>query len=62
MVCSSKCHVVWCPKYRRGVLVGDVEKRLKRIIRETAAGRNSEVLEVEVMPDHVHLLIEVAPQ
>ena len=62
MVYSCKYHVVWCPKYRRGVLVGDVEKRLQRILRETAAERNSEVLEVEVMPDPVHLLIEVAPQ
>jgi putative transposase len=62
VVYSCKYHVVWCPKYRRKVLVGNVEKRLKRIIRDTAAERKSEVIELEVMPDHVHLLVEVDPQ
>lgn len=62
VVYSCKYHVVWCPKYRRRVLVGDVDKRLKIIIRETAAERKCEVIELEVMPDHVHLLIEVDPQ
>lgn len=62
MVYSCKYHVVWCPKYRRGVLVGNVEKRLKSILRETAAERRSEIIELEVMPDHVHVLIEVDPQ
>jgi len=62
VVYSCKYHVVWCPKYRRGVLVGNVEKRLKSILRETAAERRSEIIELEVMPDHVHVLIEVDPQ
>ena len=31
IVYSCKYHIVWCPKYRRKVLVGDVEKRLKEI-------------------------------
>jgi len=44
------------------VLTGDVEKRLKELIVELAAGINAEVFEMEVMPDHVHLLIEVDPQ
>ena len=62
MVYSCKYHVVWCPKYRRPVLVNGVEKRLKRIILDAATERRSEVIELEVMPDHVHLLIEVDPQ
>ena len=62
VVYSCKYHVVWCPKYRRKVLTGDVEKRLKELIVELAAGINAEVFEMEVMPDHVHLLIEVDPQ
>lgn len=57
-----KYHVVWCPKYRRKVLVGDIEVRLKELILETAAGINADIIEMEVMPDHVHLLIEVDPQ
>jgi REP-associated tyrosine transposase len=62
VVYSCKYHVVWCPKYRRSVLTGAVEKRLKTILRETARERHADVLELEVMPDHVHLLIEVDPQ
>jgi putative transposase len=62
VVYSCKYHVVWCPKYRRSVLVKPVDARLKTLIRETAAARQCEVIELEVMPDHVHLLIEVDPQ
>ncbi len=52
-------HVVWCPKDRRGVLVGPVETRLKALLRDIA----SELLrEIEVMPDHVHILMDVDPQ
>lgn len=59
---SCHYHVVWCPKYRRPVLVKGVDVRLKRIIRETAAELHAQVIELEVMPDHVHLLCEVDPQ
>lgn len=55
-------HVVWCPKYRRGVLGGRVEARLKEIIREVVAEKGAWLVELEVMPDHVHLLVEVDPQ
>jgi putative transposase len=62
VVYSCKYHVVWCPKYRRSVLTGSVEKRLKAILRQTACEKRAEVIELEVMPDHVHLLMEVDPQ
>ena len=62
IVYSYKYHVVWCPKYRRGVLVSGVDERLKAILREVAQERQAEVIELEVMPDHVHLLVEVDPQ
>jgi putative transposase len=62
VVYSCKYHVVWCPKYRRSVLVKPVDARLKTLIRETVAARRCEVIELEVMPDHVHLLVEVDPQ
>ena len=55
-------HVVWCPKYRRPVIEGDVADRLKQIIREVAAERECEIIELETMPDHVHLLVECDPQ
>jgi putative transposase len=62
IVYSCKYHVVWCPKYRRPVLVNDVHIRLKEIIHQTVTELQSEVIELEVMPDHVHLLCEVDPQ
>lgn len=62
VVYSCKYHVVWCPKYRRDVLKDGVDSRLKEIIHSVCNEHNAEVLEVEVMPDHVHLLVEVDPQ
>ena len=57
-----KYHVVWCPKYRRDVLVRGVDVRLKVIIREVCVEFDAELIELEVMPDHVHLLVDVDPQ
>jgi putative transposase len=62
VVYSSKYHVVWCPKYRRPVLVGPIAKRLARLLRTLCADMQVDVLALEVMPDHVHLLAEVDPQ
>lgn len=57
-----KYHVVWCPKYRRDVLVRGVDVRLKAIIRDACVEFDAELIELEVMPDHVHLLVDVDPQ
>ena len=62
VVYSCKYHVVWCPKYRRKVLVGDVADRLKSLIRQIVMEHQSEIIELEIIPDHVHLLVEVDPQ
>lgn len=62
VVYSCKYHVIWCPKYRRQVLTGEVAARLKDLIETIAAEHQSEIIELEIMPDHVHLLIEVDPQ
>jgi putative transposase len=62
IVYSCKYHVVWCPKYRRKVLTGKIEVRLKELIQETCTELQSELIELEIMPDHVHLLVEVDPQ
>ena len=62
VVYSCKYHVVWCPKYRRSVLVDGIDVRLKELIRETCERLSVEIIEMEIMPDHVHLLLEVDPQ
>jgi len=62
VVYSCKYHVVWCPKYRRKVLVDGVDIRLKEILYEVVGETTGEILEIEVMPDHVHVLVEIDPQ
>ena len=55
-------HVVFCPKYRRKVLDEQVATRLKQLIREVCQGTTSPLIEMEIMPDHVHLLLGCDPQ
>jgi putative transposase len=55
-------HVVWCPKYRRRVIGGRMEARLKEIIAEVITEKGAWLIELETMADHVHLLVEVDPQ
>ena len=62
VVYSCKYHVVWCPKYRRKVLTGTIEARLKEVLIETSASVKIDIIEMEIMPDRVHLLLEVDPQ
>ena len=62
IVYSCKYHVVWCPKYRRKVLVNGVDNRLKELITQICQEIQVEIIEMEIMPDHVHLLVEVNPQ
>lgn len=62
VVYSCKYHVVWCPKYRKSVLSELVQEDLKSIIVEICAQRRSEIIAMELMLDHVHLLVEIDPQ
>jgi len=62
IVFSCIYHVIWCPKYRRPVLIDEVDKRLRQIIGDVAAKLQSEIQGMEIMPDHVHLVVEVDPQ
>ena len=55
-------HIIWCPKYRRPILTGDVETRLNTLINEKSNYLGCSVEQMEIMPDHVHLLMEVDPQ
>ena len=62
VVCSCRYHVVFCPKCRRPVLVDGVDERFRQIARQVADELHFEIIEMEVMPDHVHMLLEVDPQ
>lgn len=61
LVYSCQYHVIFCPKYRRRVLLGNIETKLKKIILEKQKEYEYKILELEIMPDHVHLLIDVNP-
>jgi putative transposase len=62
VVYSCKYYVIWCPKYRKEVLTGEVEIRLRAIIRNVCVECKAELIQMETMPDHVYLLVEVDPQ
>lgn len=54
-------HLVWCPKYRRRVLVGGVAERLKELLLQKARELEVEIVQMEVMPDHIHLFVKTTP-
>lgn len=55
-------HMVWSVKYRRNVLVGEVEIILTKLLHEIAADKGFNLKEVEVMPDHVHVFVSAKPK
>ena len=59
---SCKYHIVWCPKYRRKILVGSVADRFMEILKNVVSEQKIDLIELEIMPDHIHLLVEVDPQ
>ena len=54
-------HIIWCPKYRRKVLTGDVEVRLKELLYEKAEELGCQIETMEVMPEHVRLFLKAPP-
>jgi len=50
-------HIVFCPKYRRQLLVGKIKERLEEIMKEVAVENRWEITAKEVLPDHVHLFV-----
>jgi len=62
VVYNCKYHIVWTPKYRRPVLGAGIDTRLKATIQEVCQELDCELLAIEVLPDHVHVLAEVDPQ
>ena len=53
-------HIVWCPKYRRKLLVGDIKDRLEQIIKDVCYEKQVEIIAMEIMPDHVHLFVSLS--
>lgn len=59
---SCKYHIIWCTKYRRKLLLEHIQPRLKELLQEVVEFNNCEIIEFEVMDNHIHLLVECPPQ
>lgn len=62
LVYSCQYHVIFCPKYRRKIFHEPYDIRLKQIFMDVANRKNFKILELEVMPDHIHMLIDCNPR
>ena len=61
-VYSLQYHLVWCTKYRKQVLVNGLDEECKKMLQELAEEYQFRILAMEVMPDHIHLLVDCKPQ
>ena len=60
-VFQTAYHVVWCPKYRKPVLTGDIPAALEKIMQTTCVEHGWEILSLEIQPDHIHLFLSIPP-
>lgn len=54
-------HLIWCPKYRKPVLVNEIKNKLIFLLNEKANSIGVSIETLEVMPDHVHLFVKCSP-
>jgi len=54
-------HFVFCPRYRRKALVGEVEKRLKELLPKVCQEIEVNIVALEIMPDHIHIFLNALP-
>lgn len=60
-VVNINYHIIWCPKYRRSVLVDGIDERLKEILKYSAEEIGCSIQSMEVMPDHIHIFLKGIP-
>ena len=59
---NCKYHIVFVPKYRRLVFFGQKRKEIGAILRQLCEWKNVEIVEAEVCPDHIHMLVRIPPK
>ena len=57
-----KCHIVFCPKYRRKAICSQCREDLGQILRQLCQWKGVEIIEGHLMPDHVHMLVSIPPK
>jgi putative transposase len=55
-------HIVWSVKYRRKVILGDIEQSLKKILKNIAVEKGFLIKEMEIMADHIHIFASAKPK
>lgn len=60
-VYQTAYHVVWCPKYRKHILSGNIAKSLSAMIKLICDERNWPVIAIEIQTDHIHLFLTIPP-
>ena len=59
---NCKYHIVFAPKYRRKVFYGEKRAEIGKILRELCNWKQVKIVEAEVCPDHIHMLVEIPPK
>ena len=59
---NCKYHIVFAPKYRRKVFFGEKSREIGKILRQLCEWKKVAIVEAEVCPDHIHMLLEIPPK
>lgn len=59
---NCKYHIVFAPKYRRKIFYSQKRKEIGKILRELCDWKGEKIVEAEVCPDHIHMLVEIPPK
>ena len=59
---NCKYHIVFAPKYRRKIFYGEMRVEIGKILRELCGWKGVTIIEAEVCPDHIHMLVEIPPK
>src|SRR3990172_8614408 len=54
-------HLIWCPKRRRPILIGQIKKRLQQVLQVKAEQMKIKIIAFEIMPDHIHIFVSAYP-
>ena len=59
---NCKYHIVFAPKYRRKIFFGQKKAEIGKILRQLCEWKGVRIIEAEVCPDHIHMLVEIPPK
>ena len=59
---NCKYHIVFAPKYRRKIIYGELRQDIANILSMLCKWKEVHIVEAEICPDHVHMLVEITPK